>query len=246
MLATMRAAAPRKGRTSPSSTVATPGRFTTCGVVGRPGVADESAGGRSATAGAGAATAGAGDGRCRFRTRAVVGEELLPALAHRRRVGQVLLVHLVDEPLVRTECLRGVFVSHRPSILTAPPRRTSGRHGCQGGHGAPTFGVGVPPLALVGDLGTVHLHHAQGQSVPSAGQGSPARHHARLLPRRQDRCHRSERRRQVVAAADHGRTRRRLHRRGTADARLHRGSARARAAARPEQGRTRQRHGRRR
>ena len=70
-------------------------------------------------------------------------------------------------------------------------------------------------------------------------------------PRRSTRAPRSacigaQRLRQVLAAADHGRRRRRLHRRGPAHARLHRGPARAGAPPRPGQGRHRQRHGRRR
>ena len=56
----------------------------------------------------------------------------------------------------------------------------------------------------------------------------------------------AERRGQVEPAADHGRPRRRLHRRGPADARVHRRLPRAGAAARPDQGRHGQRHGRRR
>ena len=36
----------------------------------------------------------------------VVLEELLPAAAHGLRVGEVLLVHLVNQPLVRPECVR--------------------------------------------------------------------------------------------------------------------------------------------
>ena len=42
----------------------------------------------------------------------VVGEELLPALAHRVGVGDVLLVHLVDQPLVGSERLAGLRVGH--------------------------------------------------------------------------------------------------------------------------------------
>src|SRR3712207_6955675 len=41
-----------------------------------------------------------------FRSRAprpVVGEELVPGLVHAGRVGEVLLVHLLDQPLVGAE-----------------------------------------------------------------------------------------------------------------------------------------------
>ena len=55
--------------------------------------------------------AGAGVARRRSRrgrrhvvgVAAVVGEEVAPALAHRARIGEVLLVHLVDEPGVRAQ-----------------------------------------------------------------------------------------------------------------------------------------------
>src|SRR5690606_8668511 len=49
----------------------------------------------------------------RAARRLVVGEELLPAGAHRRRVGEVPLVHLFDEPGVGTEGFRGGVVVHR-------------------------------------------------------------------------------------------------------------------------------------
>ena len=73
----------------------------------------------------------------------------------------------------------------------------------------------------------------------------PRGHLPVLLPRRQDRRHRPQRVGQVLAAADHGGDRRRLHGRGPPLARLHRRHARAGAAARRDQGRQGQRHGRR-
>ena len=66
-----------------------------------------------------------------------------------------------------------------------------------------------------------------------------------VLPGRQDRRHRAQRRRQVQPAADHGRPRRRLRRRGPPHARLHRRLPEPGAAAGPGQGRQGQRHRRR-
>ena len=68
----------------------------------------------------------------------VVGEEVSPALGHRAGVGQVALVHLVDQPGVGPQCLRGgSLVSHggdatecRPSEdhpLEAPRQATRRR-----------------------------------------------------------------------------------------------------------------------
>ena len=78
------------------------------GVGGRRGAA--AGGGRGRRGGAARRGGGAGGGGRRGRLRGgvapVVGEEVLPALAHRRRVGQVLLVHLVDEPRVGPEGAR--------------------------------------------------------------------------------------------------------------------------------------------
>src|SRR5262245_59051537 len=87
----------------------------------------------------------------------------------------------------------------------------------------------------------VHLHHAQGEPVPPSRQGGAEGHLAVVLPRGQDRRAGGERGGQVVAAADHGRGGRRLHRRGPADPGVHRGDAGAGAAARPGQGRGRKR-----
>ena len=60
----------------------------------------------------------------------------------------------------------------------------------------------------------VHLHHEGPAQGHPAGQGDPEGHLAVVLPRRQDRRPRRERRRQVHAAADHGRRRQGLRRRG--------------------------------
>ena len=58
------------------------------------------------------------------RTRPVVREELAPRLTHRRRVRAVLLVHLVDEPRVRSELvgarLLRVRVSHVSMLPVGP------------------------------------------------------------------------------------------------------------------------------
>ena len=81
--------------------------------------------GRGAAAAAGAAVparpraGGAAGVRVRVQRRAVVGEELLPALAHRRRVGPVLLVHLVDEPGVRPELLH-LLLGHERRCYRRP------------------------------------------------------------------------------------------------------------------------------
>src|SRR5690606_33198381 len=59
--------------------------------------------------------------------RAVVGEELLPARAHRRRVGEELLVHLVDEPFVRPDGRRGRgFLCHEVDPNGALQRGSGG------------------------------------------------------------------------------------------------------------------------
>ena len=100
MLATIRAAAPRMG--SPTGA----GR-SAAGQVPAP------AGGAAALGGAAGPrrAAGRGDGGrrghgLRVGVAAVVGEEVPPALADRGRVGQVLLVHLVDQPGVGAEGAR--------------------------------------------------------------------------------------------------------------------------------------------
>ena len=64
--------------------------------------------------------------------------------------------------------------------------------------------------------------HVQARPALPAGPDGARGHLALVLPGRQDRRHRAERRRQVEPAADHGRARRRLHRRGAPDARASR------------------------
>ncbi len=51
----------------------------------------------------GAAGRGLPDRTGRAGRRPVVGEEVVPGRVHRRRIGQVALVHLLDQPLVRAE-----------------------------------------------------------------------------------------------------------------------------------------------
>ena len=92
----------------------------------------------------------------------------------------------------------------------------------------------------------VHLHLPQARPLLPARPHGAGEHLALVLPGRQDRRHRVQRRRQVEPAQDHGRPRRRLSRRGPPHARLHRRLPRPGAAARPGQGRQGQRHGRRR
>ena len=83
----------------------------------------------------------------------------------------------------------------------------------------------------------VRLHHAPPDQVLPAGQDGAQGHHAVVLPGRQDRRARLQRRGQVDAAADHGRRGHRVPRRGPARARRDRRAARAGAAARRDQGR---------
>ena len=79
-----------------------------------------------------------------------------------------------------------------------------------------------------------------------AQQAGVKGHFAVLHAGREDRRPGPQRLRQVDAAADHGRARHRVSRRGAARAGRHRRAARAGAAARREQGRPRERGGRRR
>ena len=102
MLATMRAAAPRIGLRPPGPRSVAARRLRlgdrrggAAGGCAAPALERP----RAPAAGGGAVTCGGG-------VAPVVGEEVLPALAHRRRVGQVLLVHLVDEPRVGAEGAR--------------------------------------------------------------------------------------------------------------------------------------------
>ena len=92
----------------------------------------------------------------------------------------------------------------------------------------------------------VHLHLLQARPLLPAGPPGAREHLALLLPGRQDRRDRVERRRQVEPAQDHGRARRRLQRRGPPDPGVHGRLPGPGAAARPGQGRQGQRHGRRR
>ena len=128
MLATMRAAAPRIG--SPTGVAA-----AGVGGAGSPGAGAASAA-RCGAAGAGGATARRGRHRLRGGVAPVVGEEVLPALAHRRRVGEVLLVHLVDEPRVRARGRSGAARRGTSgSSATAPivPARASTTAPARGG-----------------------------------------------------------------------------------------------------------------
>ena len=67
----------------------------------------------------------------------------------------------------------------------------------------------------------VHLHDLQARPPLPAGPDGPRGHLDLVLPGRQDRRHRAERGREVQPAPDHGRARRRVRRRGPADAGLH-------------------------
>ena len=90
----------------------------------------------------------------------------------------------------------------------------------------------------------IHLQHVQARPALPARPDGARGHLDLVLPGRQDRRHRAERSGQVEPAADHGRPRRRLHRRSATHARLHRRLPEPGAAARPGQGRQGQRHGR--
>ena len=117
-------------------------------------------------------------------------------------------------------------LSHIARVVTgAPLRRGTGASGDDSS--------ATPRLGTLARHGcTVHLHHAQGESVPSTRPRGAEGHQPLLLPGRQDRRDRGQRVGQVLAAADHGRHRRRLHRRRPPEPRLHRRAARAGAAAR--------------
>ena len=99
---------------------------------------------------------------------------------------------------------------------------------------------------LLADVLSIHLHDAPAVQAASAGQDGARRHHARVLSGREDRRARLQRLRQVHAAADHGRRRSGVPRRGGARARGDRRDARAGAPPRRVQGRQGQRRGRRR
>jgi hypothetical protein len=89
----------------------------------------------------------------------------------------------------------------------------------------------------------VRLHHEPGRQDRAAEEGNPARHLAVLFPGRQDRRARLQRRRQVDLAADHGRYRQGVSRRGAADAGPQGRLPAAGTSARPEQDRARERRG---
>ena len=101
----------------------------------------------------------------------------------------------------------------------------------------------LPASGVAGGEPTVRLSHAQALQDLSGGQAGPEGHLAVVLPRRQDRRGRPERRRQVDAAQDHGRPGRGLRRRGLGLARHQGRLPAAGAGARCQQGRARQRHG---
>ena len=89
----------------------------------------------------------------------------------------------------------------------------------------------------------VRLSHAQALQDLSGGQAGPEGHLAVVLPGRQDRRRRPERRGQVDAAQDHGGRGRGLRRRGLGGRRHQGRLPAAGAGARCQQGRARQRHG---
>ena len=83
---------------------------------------------------------------------------------------------------------------HRASVGTNWPRGHAGTAGSLGAHECP-----------------VHLHHAPCRPIPPTGPRRPQGHLPVVLPGSQNRCSGSERSRQVLATADHGRCRRWLH-----------------------------------
>ncbi len=91
----------------------------------------------------------------------------------------------------------------------------------------------------------VHLSHGRPQQGLWHQEGA-REYPPLLLPGRQDRHPRAERRRQVDHPQDHGRHRQGVERRGVAGRRRHRRLPGAGAGARCEQDRVRERHGRRR
>ena len=101
------------------------------------------------------------------------------------------------------------------------------------------------PLASPHHGARIHLPGLQARPSLPARQDGAREHLAVVLPGREDRRARQQRRRQVVAAEDHGRPRRRLLRRGTPHGRVHGRLSRTGAAARPVEGRQGQRDGRR-
>ena len=135
-------------------------------------------------------------------------------------------------PFARLREIRADLGARSPS-----PRRVARR---------PRPGFGTHSVPLADHAARVHLHLVQARP-PLPARSDGARGHLDLvLPGRQDRRHRAQRRGQVQPPADHGRARRRVHRRGPPDARLHGGLPQPGAAAGPGQGRQGQRDGRRR
>ena len=128
--------------------------------------------------------------------------------------------------------------------MHAPARRVRTRR--PSGHGVSRPLTRKTSYPAAPDVLSVHLHDAPPVPAAPAGQDGAQRHHARLLPRREDRRARLQRRGQVDAAADHGRRRSGVPRRGGARARRERRHARAGAGARRVKGRQGQRRGRRR
>ena len=132
----------------------------------------------------------------------------------------------------------------RPSPLRRPPSTSTARSVRCGEHPTSQRRPGDSLERRHGPR--VHLHQPQADPLLPARPHGAREHLDLLLPGRQDRGHRLQRRRQVEPAQDHGRPRRRLQRVGPPHARVHGRLPRPGAAARPGQGRQGQRHGRRR
>ena len=67
-------------------------------------------------------------------------------------------------------------------------------------------------------FGSIRLHHASAEQGRAAEAGNPEEHFPVVLPRREDRCARPQRRGQVDPAAHHGRRRQGVRRRSPSDA----------------------------
>ena len=123
----------------------------------------------------------------------VVGEELLPALAHRRRVGPVLLVHLVDQPRVgpeilevaRASAIRRAYrapASSCPVILQAPHPAFEGVAVLDAGD---QEAVVDPPRGRAGDVVVPSLGHRPLEAPvavpagPRPGRSRPGRRRLR-------------------------------------------------------------------
>ena len=199
-----------------------------------------------------------------------VGRLRRPRCRHpprRRRPGRGRLGRRQGGPAAR----RPALLRHRPRPRVDPPRRhlprrrqdhPGARHRSDSGDRAdrPTrpgqrvLGVlagtsrrgsdcKAPSLETHGPA--VHLHHARPASLlPARPRGAPGHQHLDV-PGRQDRRARRQRVGQVVAAADHGRRGRRLHRRGPPHARASPSATWPRSRARRVAGRARQRRRRR-